>query len=165
MIAVWLGFGILAGATVAGALGTVTSRNVVHAALFLLVTLIAVAGLFLLLFAEFLALVQVLLYGGAIVLVLLFALMLTRMRGTSASFDNPQKPLAIVAGLAILGLLLGVIMATQWPVVQPAGGPVGFAEWGTSLFRQWAVPFEIASLILLVALIGAVVISRPGGEE
>ncbi|MBI2918728.1 MAG: NADH-quinone oxidoreductase subunit J [Chloroflexi bacterium] len=164
-MAVWLGFGVLAGATVAGALGTVTSRNVVHAALFLLVTLIAVAGLFLMLFAEFLALVQVLLYGGAIVLVLLFALMLTRIRGTAASLDNPQRPLAIVAALATVGLLLGVVLSTQWPVQQPGGGPVGFPQWGASLFRQWAIPFELASVVLLVALIGAVVISRPGGEE
>jgi len=164
-VVAWLGFGILAGATVAGALGTVTSRNVVHAALYLLVTLIAVAGLFLMLYAEFLALVQVLLYGGAIVLVLLFALMLTRLRGGDASLDNPQKPLAALAGLATLALVLGVVLSTQWPGEQPAGGAMGFAVWGGGLFRQWAVPFEVASLVLLVAVIGAVAISRPGGDE
>lgn len=161
----WLGFGILAGATVAGALGTVLSRNVVRSALSLLLALLGVAGLFLLLYAEFLALAQVLIYGGAITLVLLFALMLTRMRGSALSLDHPQKPIALVISLALLALLLGVVLTTSWPSSPVAGEPVGFSQWGLALFQQWAVPFELASLVLLVALLGAVVISRPGGEE
>jgi len=164
MSATWLVFGVLSGAALAGALGVVVSRNVVHSALSLLFTLLAVAGLFLLLFAEFLALVQVLLYGGAITLVLLFALMLTRVRGFPVSLDHPQWPVAVVAALATLGLLLGVVLATSWPSGELAGEPVGFSVWGLSLFRHWAVAFELASLLLLVALIGAVVIARPGGE-
>ena len=74
----WFIFISLAVLTIAGALGVVVARNVVHAALALLVSLIAVAGIYLVLFAEFLALVQVLIYGGAIIIVMMFAIMLTR---------------------------------------------------------------------------------------
>ena len=96
--------------TLGGGLGVVVTRNVVHAALFLLLSLIAVAGLYLLLFAEFLALVQVLIYGGAIVIVILFALMLTRSQEYPGISDNPQWPLAIMAGLAMFGVLTAAFL-------------------------------------------------------
>ena len=98
-------FGLAAFLTLGGGLGMVATRNVVHAALFLLLSLIAVAGIYLLLFAEFLALVQVLIYGGAILIVLLFAIMLTRSQEYPRISDNPQWPLAIIAGLAMFGVL------------------------------------------------------------
>ena len=164
-------FGLAAFLTLGGGLGMVATRNVVHAALFLLVSLVAVAGLYLLVFAEFLALVQVLIYGGAIVIVLLFAIMLTRSQEYPRISDNPQWPLAIVAGLAVFGVLAAAFL---WKPVPPpllaptlAGGEPeaqapGITKLGESLFTDWALPFEVASLLLLVALIGAIIIASPG---
>ena len=149
--------------TLGGGLGVVATRNVVHAALFLLVSLVSVAGLYLLVFAEFLALVQVLIYGGAIVIVLLFAIMLTRSQEYPRISDNPQWPLAIVAALAVFGVLAAAFLWKAPPESSPEGpGLSGLAE---SLFTTWAVPFEVASLVLLVALIGAIIIARAGDRE
>jgi len=140
----------------------VTSRNVAHAALFLLLSLGAVAGVFVLLLAEFLALVQVLIYGGAVIIVLLFALMLTRLEEFSSVRDNPQRPLAILAALAVFAAL-AVAVLSQRPTTQPLQGP-SLAELGTELFTRWVVPFEVASLVLLIALVGAVILARAGEE-
>ena len=156
-------FYILAVVCLGGALGVVLSRNVVYAALLLLVSLLGVAGLYLLLLAEFLALVQVLIYGGAITIVILFVIMLTRVQEFRAMRDNPQRPLAVVAVLAVFGLL-AIAMVRGAPEATTRGS-LPFTELGDSLFAQWAVPFEVASLVLLVALIGAIVIAREGGEE
>ena len=176
----WLIFGLLGALTLGAGLGVVLTRNVVHAALFLLVSLVAVAGLYLALFAEFLALVQVLIYGGAIVIVLLFAIMLTRTAEYPRISDNRQWPLAAVAALALLGVMAaaflwsaptstvgaGLVPALTQPAPlhpEPVEGPA-FADLGNSLFTTWAVPFEIASLVLLVALIGAIIIARSRGD-
>ena len=104
----------IAGAlTIGGALGVVTTRNIVYAALALLVSLFGVAGVFLLAFAEFLAIVQVLIYGGAIAVVVLFALMLTRLEDFERLSDNPHWPLAALAGVAIFGLLVATVLGTS----------------------------------------------------
>ena len=165
---------VLAGVlTLGGGLGVVATRNIVHAALSLLLSLVAVAGLYLLLFAEFLALVQVLIYGGAIIIVLLFAIMLTRSQEYPRISDNSQWPMGIVAGLAVFGVLAASFLWKAPPdsIVRngevelvEAQGP-GLAKLGESLFTEWAVPFEMASLVLLVALIGAIIIAQPGGRE
>ena len=159
----WFLFIILAVLSIGGGLGVVLTRNVVHAALFLLVSLIAVAGVYLILFAEFLALVQVLIYGGAIIIVILFAVMLTRSSDYPRISDNKQWPLAAVAALALLGVLVPsfVINSVEGTKAQSAS----FTGIGESLFTTWAVPFEIASLVLLVALIGAIIIARSDEEE
>ena len=155
----------IAGAlTLGGAVGVVSTRNVVHAALFLLGSLMGVAGIYLLVFAEFLALVQVLIYGGAIVIVVLFALMLTRLREFGGPMENPQWPLAAAAALGLFGVLAAAIMRTAAPGVTELSGP-SIQEMGQSLFTQWAIPFELASVLLLVALIGAIVIARAGSRE
>ena len=152
----------IAGAlTLGGALAVVMTRNIVYAAFALLVALIGVAGTFLLAFAEFLALVQVLIYGGAIVIVVLFALMLTRIQDFQYLSDNRQWPIAALVAAAIFGLLVAAIVGTGVRTVGRQG--VGFEAVGQSLFTQWAVPFEVASLVLLVALIGAVVLVRSSG--
>jgi NADH-quinone oxidoreductase subunit J len=155
-------FYLLSAVSLAGALGVVATRNVVYAALSLLLSLMAVAGLYILLFAEFLALVQVLIYGGAITIVLLFAIMLTRTQEFPVVRDNPQWALAGVAGMALFGVLVAAFFtdAPRMNVSTRAGIPL--EDLGRSLFTQWAVPFEVASLVLLVALIGAIVIARLG---
>ena len=142
----------------------VITRNIVYAAFALLVSLFGVAGLFLVAFAEFLALVQVLIYGGAIVIVILFALMLTRIEDFEHLTDNDQWPLAVVAGLGIFGVLLIAVLGTS--VRTGPRESVAVRDMGEALFRDWAVPFEVASLVLLVALIGAVVMVRAyGGKD
>ena len=146
-----------------GAIGVVVSRNVVYAALLLLVSLMAVAGLYLLLWAEFLALVQVLIYGGAIIIVVLFVIMLTRVQEFRSMRANPQWPLAIVTSLAVFALLTAAMI--KGASTETTRSSVAFSELGESLFTQWAVPFEVASLVLLVALIGAIVIARESSEE
>ena len=144
-------------------MGVVVTRNVVHAALFLLLSLIAVAGVYLILFAEFLALVQVLIYGGAIIIVLLFGIMLTRTAEYPRISDNRQWPLAALAALVVAGVL-----STAF-VVRSASGTraqsPAFGELSNSLFTKWAVPFEVVSLVLLVALIGTIIIARAGEGE
>tara|TARA_B100000929_G_scaffold284071_1_gene265902 strand:+ start:24 stop:512 length:489 start_codon:yes stop_codon:yes gene_type:complete len=159
----WAIFVVIAVFTIGGALGVVVSRNVVHAALALLVSLIAVAGIYLVLFAEFLALVQVLIYGGAIIIVLLFAIMLTRNSEYPRIADNKQWPLAAVAALAFLGILVPSFLINK--IEDTNAQNASFTGIGESLFTTWAVPFEIASLVLLVALIGAIIIARSDEEE
>ena len=162
----WFLFSLVAVFILGGGLGVVATRNVVHAALFLLVSLASVAGAYLMLFAQFLALVQVLIYGGAITIVLLFAIMLTRSRDYPLISDNRQWPLAMLAGLAVFGVLLASFLINKVPTSEPVAQDLKFVEHlATPLFTDWAVPFEIASLVLLVALIGAIVIAREGGRE
>ena len=155
----------IAGAlTLGGALGVVVTRNIVYAAFALLLSLLGVAGVFLLAFAEFLALVQVLIYGGAIVVVILFALMLTRIEDFTHLSDNRQWPLAALAAMGMFGLLAAAIVGTSVRTTEVRQS-IEFETLGKSLFIQWAVPFEVASLVLLVALIGAIVLVRSDGSR
>jgi NADH-quinone oxidoreductase subunit J len=137
----------------------VTSRNVVHAALYLVVALAMVAGTYLLLAAEFLAWVQVLIYVGAIVVLLLFSLMLTKAPIGRETLDNQQRGIAALVGVGILAGLVFLIQDAfegQRITLQPART----AQIGTAIFRDFVLPFEVVSVLLLAALIGAVVIAR-----
>ena len=164
MISPSLAFFYVASALViAGALGVALSRNIVYAAFSLLAAMLGVAGVFLLMFAEFLALVQVLIYGGAVVIVVLFSLMLTRIQDFENLTDHRQWPLAAVTAVAVFGLLTAAILTTSVRTVERQS--VGFFELGESLFTDWAIPFEVASLVLLVALIGSIVLVRTGGDR
>lgn len=159
----WFLFIILAVFTLGGGLAVVATRNVVHAALALLVSLVAVAGIYLILYAEFLALVQVLIYGGAIIIVLVFAIMLTRSGDYPRTSDNKQWPLAVLAAMGLLGVLVPAFVINK-PVDTEAKN-ASFSGIAESLFTTWAVPFEVASLVLLVALVGAIIIARSGPRE
>ena len=149
-------FIVLAVLTIGGALGVVVTRNVVHAALSLLVSLIAVAGIYLVLFAEFLALVQILICGGAIIIVILFTLILTRPTDFGTLTDNRQWPLAALVAVCIFAVMALAILTTEIRTVDTQQ-TVPFSELATALFKEWAIPLEITSLILLVALIGSIV--------
>ena len=155
-------FYFVAALTVLGALGVVLARNAVHSALFLILALLAVAGVFILLSAEFLAIVQVLIYGGAVTILILFAMMLTRVRDMPGALDGPQRPFAALAAAAFLAISVLAALATDWEALGATEEihPVPFEELGEALFRNWAAPFEVASLVLLVALIGAIVLAR-----
>ena len=154
-------FYVVGALTLGGALGVVMTRNIVYAAFSLLASLMGVAGIFLLAFAEFLALVQVLIYGGAIVIVILFALMLTRIEDFEHLTDHRQWPIAAIVAIAVFGVIAATIVTTTVRTTERQG--ISFEALGDSLFTQWAVPFEVASLVLLVALIGSVVLVRSTG--
>lgn len=159
-------FGLLGVVALGSALLVVTTRQLVHAALWLVVCLGSVAGCYLLLSAEFVAWVQVLIYVGAVVVLLLFGLMLTRAPiGVSTDLDAPRGQ-RLVAGIVALGLA-GVVVATSVDAFQgerielgddPGGGSSAAA--GEAIFRSWVLPFEVLSVLLLAALVGAIVLSR-----
>ena len=144
-------------------LGRGLDQKRVHAALALLLSLVAVAGVYLVLYAEFLALVQVLIYGGAIIIVLLFAIMLTRGSEYPRISDNRQWPLAALAALGVLGVLMASFLID--PVENSEAQSPAFTDLANSLFTRWAIPFELASLVLLVALVGAIIIARTEADE
>lgn len=156
-------FWLLSGVIVAGALGAVLSNHLVHAALSLVVAAMGVAGIFLLLGSEFLALVQVIVYGGGVAILLMFGLMLTNATDDPIVIDGSQKPFAFGIGLALAGIIGAGVVSADWPDVAP--NVVAFRELGVRLYRDFGVPFEVASLVLIVALIGAVAIARRDAEE
>jgi NADH-quinone oxidoreductase subunit J len=143
------------------AAAVVTTRQIVRAGLWLVVTLGAVAGLYLVLTAELVAWVQVLLYVGAVVVLLLFAVMLTRAPiGASDDLDRPRWPALIVGGGAGVGLAPLLADAYRWSRVDlPRPGRAEVL--GAEVFRHWVLPFEVLSVLLLAALVGAIVLSRP----
>ena len=143
------------------AIAVVTARNVVHAALYLVVALLSVAGVYLLLGAEFVGWVQILIYVGAIVILFLFGLMLTKAPIGREALDNQRRGLAALVGLGFLaGLVFLIQDAFAWdaPKIEPSGGSP--AQVGESIFRSFVLPFEVVSFLLLAALIGAIVLSR-----
>lgn len=158
-------FYFIAAATVLGAFGVVATGKVAYAALSLVFTLLAVAALYILLASEFLALVQVLLYAGGVAVLLLFALMLTRARELMPKLDGSQKPFAALAALSLMGVLIAMVFLTTWPRKADEPAIISFDAIGDSLFRSFALPFEVASLVLLVALIGSIVLARSEEEE
>jgi NADH-quinone oxidoreductase subunit J len=146
----------------------VTTRHVVRAGLWLVVALGAVAGLYLVLTAELVAWVQVLIYLGAVVVLLLFAVMLTRAPiGASRDLDRTRLPGILVGGGAGVGLAALLIDAYRWSTVDMGPG-VGAEAMGAAIFRSWVLPFELLSVLLLAALVGAISVSRsdrPVGRE
>ena len=151
-------FGVLAAGS--GLLAVTTSR-VVHAALWLVVTLLSVAGAALVLGAELVALVLVLVYVGAVVVLVLFALMLTRAPigpDTEHRSTGMRRLLAAVVGAASTALLLAVLVPVAGPARERAA--VASADVARNIFGTWVWPFEGLSLLLLVALVAALAVSR-----
>jgi NADH-quinone oxidoreductase subunit J len=157
-------FGIIAVLILGAGILTVTSRNLVHAALWLIAAFFGVGALYLLLQAEFAAVVQVLVYVGAIAILMLFAIMLTP--DVVGEQDAPifrQRWVALVVAAALFGVLLApTVYNHSWAVRTPLSAvppPIaGAREIGTSFMREYLLPFELASVLLLAALIGAIVI-------
>ena len=150
--------GVLA---VVGGLLAVTTRHVVHAALWLVVALLGVAGSLLVLGAEFVALVLVLVYVGAVVVLVLFALMLTRapIGPDVAHAVGPWRAVgAGLLGLATAGLLASVLVPLADGSVSRAA--VSTEQVAQQLFGTWVWPFELLSLLLLAALVGALTVAR-----
>jgi len=155
-------FGLLGVVCFAAGVLVVTARNLIHAALWLVVCFGALAGCYLVLTAEFVAWVQVLIYIGAVVVLMLFGAMLTRTPiGPVQDLDSGNRPVAALAGLASAGLLgVLVVDAFRGAYVDVHHTAVGDGHvMGTSIFRYYVLPFEIASVLLLAALVGAIVLT------
>lgn len=173
----WLGdpvnwaFLAIGAVTLASAIRVVTVNNVVHAALFLVATLAGSAGLFLLLSAEFVALVLVLVYIGAVIVLFLFGIMITRApTGRDVGLDNPRKEVAVGVSLALFVVLAWAsLRAFGDTEIAMVGEGTPTAQVGQSLLGRFLVPFEVVSFLLLAALIGGITIARrdltPAEEE
>lgn len=150
-------------ATFGAAAVTVTTRQLVHAALWLVVALGGVAVEYLLLTAEFIAWVQVLIYLGSVIVLLLFGLMLTKAPiGRSPDADSDNRPVALGVALVAAAALVWVVVDAFRTTWIDLDGPVqgSTAVSGAILFQHWVLPFEALSVLLLAALIGAIVLSR-----
>ncbi len=161
---------IVAGAMcLAGALGVVLLRNPVHNALSLVLTLFGVAVLFVSQEAHFLAVVQVIVYAGAIVVLFLFVIMLLGVdKAEQLAFDSlkPQRPAAVIFGVASLALIVTMVVATDSPVTGDRATAIidpersNVSQLAISLFEDFVYAFELTSVLLVIAVIGAVVLAR-----
>lgn len=174
MIQVELVVFVIAGAAcLAGALGVVLSDNPVHAALSLVGTLFGIAVLFVAQEANFLAAVQVIVYAGAIVVLILFVLMLLGVDEVENLAVEPlvgQRVAAAVVSLGILGLVVGAMASTGYDITGVVGeidtGVADIDRLGESLFTEYVFAFEITAVLLVIAVVGAILLARrPLGDE
>jgi NADH-quinone oxidoreductase subunit J len=154
-------FIVISAATLGTAALVVTSRNLFHSALFLTASFFGMAGLYVLLEAEFLAVVQILIYVGAIATLIVFAIMLSRggMRDVTHAM-NEQWAIVALGALLLFGVLTVLTTQVVWPVngAEPASNLI--ASLGQAFVGPYVIPFEIASVLLVVALVGAIIIAR-----
>jgi len=156
-------FGFLTILTLGGAIGVVANRNLVRGAVWLMISLFGVAGFFVLLSAPFLAAVQILVYIGAIGILITFAVMLTRSMTNLEERFNRQWWLGAAASLFLFLFLLFAVIIPYWGEVADPPAIVGTTtDLGVALVSgdQFVLPFEVASLLLTAAMIGAIVIAR-----
>ena len=161
-VALFYAFGALA---VAGAVGLLAFvRNVVAAAMCLVVTMVSLAGIYVLLGAHFVGALQVLVYAGAIVVLFLFVIMLLDVRADDAGPSRPGQPVVKLAGVVVC-FVLGALVARRVAGSLPAAGPLpdgfgGVREVGLQLFTSYVVPVEAAGFLLLAAVVGAVILAK-----
>lgn len=155
-------FYVIAAVAVVSALRMVSTKNVVHSALYLLVVLVAVAATYIILGAEFAAATQVLVYVGAIMVLLLFGVMLTRAQiGHEDDLDHEQKWIGGLVAVVLLAVMSYAVIDQWGTQTLPADRRVQRTqEVADSIFSTYIVPFEAISLLLLAALIGAIVVAR-----
>ena len=158
-IATFALYGLMAG-ILATAVITVTVRNLFHAAIFLAFTLIGVALVYFFLHAEFIAAIQILLYVGAVMVLVIFAIMLTaRMQDPAVRQNNRQSvPALILLGTIAVFIVTAVLRAPWKLATKPQ--VTDAVELGRSLMGDFVFPFEVMAIVLLVALIGAIVVAR-----
>jgi NADH-quinone oxidoreductase subunit J len=150
---------------IVSALAVVTMRNIFHCALFLILCLFSVAGIFVLLHAEFLAAVQVLIYVGAVSILIIFAIMLTsRLAGRDVPMTNEQVFLGGFLSLVLLFSLVYALKETIFRISPEAPAPQSTLRIGQLLMTDYVLPFELVSALLLAALIGAIIIARREGN-
>ena len=162
MVAQNIFFGVIAAMVVVSALRMVTTRNIVHAALYLVAVLAGLGALYILLTAEFVATTQVLVYIGAVMVLFLFGIMLTKAPlGGVMEMTGTQWPIAAVVSLLIGGVTVYSLMARFGSDRLTSDGPIfRTADVSDEVFSTYIVPFEAVSVLLLAALIGAIVLAR-----
>ncbi len=159
-LVLFIGLGLVA---LAAAVGMLMGRNAIYSALFLVINFIAVAIIYLLLDAAFIAMVQVTVYAGAIMVLFLFVIMLLGAERIESTPSLPwQRPAAIVLGAALVLQLVWILISqplgtTTSQVAADFGSP---ASVGSLLFREYLIPFEVTSILLLAAMVGAIVLTR-----
>jgi NAD(P)H-quinone oxidoreductase subunit 6 len=156
-------FGVLALAVVVGALGVVMLPNIVYAAFLLGGVFLSVAGLYLMLNASFIAAAQILIYVGAVNVLILFAIMLVNKKETMGASPGVGLRRVLSTGVCIglFALLLRVAFSTPWATPGPAAiGEDAVIRLGEHFFSDYLLPFELASVLLLMAMIGAIVLAR-----
>ncbi len=157
---VTIAFWVLAVAIVGSALAVVVLRNVFRAALFLVLCFFGVAGIFITLQADFIAVVQVLIYVGAIAILLIFVIMLTQQT-QQGSPSNKLRYLALPAAGIVLAIMIAIVVTTNWvPQVEGVAPQATTGPIAEILFKDYLLPFEVASVLLLAAIIGAIVLVR-----
>jgi NADH:ubiquinone oxidoreductase subunit 6 (subunit J) len=149
------------------ALGVVTLRNLFHSALCLAAVLVGTAGFYLFFRADFLAAVQILLYVGAVMTVIIFAVMLTEHLAGRTVIQHNRQSIPAILGLGAFVIVIGVVLVkTPWPVTEKAlGAKVSVMGLGEALMTTYIFPFEVISVVLIAALIGAVVIAKKDPKE
>ncbi len=157
-----------AGVTLISAALVVTVRNLIHAGLWLVLALFAVAAIYVQLEADFLAVVQVILYIGAIAILIVFSVMLTRrVMADTGPQRIPQWPLAVVLALLVFGGLAYLLAQVQWPLAPDVDVSDTVLALGESFVdpNRFVIPFEVATILLLVALIGSISLALPKRES
>lgn len=160
-------FWLLALGAVASSLVMITRKRPVHSAVAFLGTLVSLAGLFLLLFAQFVAILQIIIYAGAILVLFLFVIMLLHAHSGEGAVEKLrlQSPLAWLLSAALLVGLLFLYLRSGLEAAAPPAG-MGTAEAvGSTLFERFILPFEVASVLLLVGILGAVVLAKKEGPS
>lgn len=154
-------FILLALVTLGAAVGVVITKSLFRSALWLILSFFGIAGLFILLHAEFLAVVQVLIYIGAISTLIIFAIMLSRgmMDPKQPRFNDQWRPaLALVVVLA--AVLVGLVTRVAWPIARGEVPADAIRRLGEDFVGPYVIPFELASVLLVAAMIGAIIIAR-----
>ncbi len=157
-------FWILAAITVGAAFGVAAVRNLIHSVVLLIVSFAGVAGLYITLSADFIAVVQILIYIGAIAILLIFAIVLTPRAGRLNQEGFMLLPALVLAAL-VAGTMIFVAFDTSWAISDREGFEDTATAIGDLLLDKYALPFEIASVLLLSAIIGAILLVRPEGAE
>ena len=154
-------FGLSSLVTLGAALAVVTNKNILHSAFYLVLSFVGVASIYVLLEAPFIAVVQVLVYIGAITILIIFAIMLTRRLYSKDLDQRNAQWIWSALGAAGFFLILGwIVYSVNWPVVQQAVPEDTITILGKDLLSTYVIPFEIASVLLLAALVGAIIIGR-----
>jgi NADH-quinone oxidoreductase subunit J len=162
---VTLAFWVLAALTLGAAGGVMAARNLLHAILSLIVTFLGIAGFFVLLSADFLAMAQIVIYVGAISVLVLFAVFLTPRAGRDNGETKMAAPAAMLA-VVLAALFLFVIYDSNWGRAGETPEPgLSAASLGEALLTTWTLPFILASVLLTAALIGAIMLVRSQAEE
>ncbi|AVX20506.1 MULTISPECIES: NADH-quinone oxidoreductase subunit J [Carboxydocella] len=154
-------FYLLSFITLGAALGVVLKRNLVHSALFLILTFAGVVGIYLTLNADFIAFVQLMVYVGAVAILFAFGVMLTRRGDINRSnLFNNQKWTALIVSLGVFSVLAWLLNATSWGNQAAEGPKETVGQLAELMLTDYVVPFEIAAVLLLVAMLGAIVIAK-----